>query len=348
MNTRKKKIRFAGGAMVFFLAIVFWFCLGCSGASKAEQQEQTIRGQAVTVTTTPAITETPEKKVAVAWGKKTASIKAGKKYTFQIKADGANVPAAGVTWSVSNKKYATITKKGVLKGKRMGTVTVKAKYAGTTLTCKVKIKPKRIIGIDAGHQASANSGLEPMGPGSSTMKAKVAGGTCGVSSRVPEYQFTLKVAKALKKELVSRGYQVVMTRTKNNVNISNKERAVKINKSGADICIRLHGDGGSSSAKGASALYPSAGNPYVGKLSKKSLKLSKCIMTTYCKETGINNRGCIQRDDLTGTNWSTVPVTLIELGFMTNPSEDLYMQSASGQKSMVKGLADGIDNYFGY
>lgn len=345
MITKEKKIGFV---MVLFLAMIFWVSLGCSRPSRAEQQGQNENANTVAVTTAPAITEAPDKKVVITWAKKTASVKAGKKFTFQVKAEGANISATDITWSVSNTKYATITKKGVLKGKRMGTVKVKAKYAGTTLTCKVKIKPKKIIGIDAGHQASANSGLEPMGPGSSTMKAKVAGGTCGVSSGVPEYQFTLKVAKALKKELVSRGYQVVMTRTKNNVNISNKERAVKINESGADICIRLHGDGGSSSAKGASALYPSTRNPYVGKLSKKSLKLSKCIMNTYCKETGINNRGCIQRDDLTGTNWSTVPVTLIELGFMTNPSEDRYMQSASGQKSMVKGLADGIDDYYGY
>lgn len=345
MKTKEKRI---GLVMVLFLVMVFWVSLGCSRPSKAEQQGQNESGKTVAVTTAPAVTETPDKKAVVVWAKKTASVKAGKKYTFQVKAEGTKVSATDVTWSVSNKKYATITKKGVLKGKQMGTVTVKAKYADTTLTCKVKIKPKKIIGIDPGHQASANSGVEPMGPGSSTMKAKVAGGTCGVSSGVPEYQFTLNVAKALKKELAGRGYQVVMTRTKNDVNISNKERAVKINKSGADICIRLHGDGGASSAKGASALYPSAQNPYVGKLSKKSLKLSKCIMATYCKETGINNRGCIQRDDLTGTNWSTVPVTLIELGFMTNPSEDRYMQSASGQKAMVKGLADGIDDYYGY
>lgn len=345
MITKEKKIGFV---VVLFLAMVFWVSVGCSRPSRAEQQGQNESGKTVAATTAPAITETPDKKVVITWAKKTASVKAGKKYTFQVKAEGANIAATDITWSVSNTKYAAITKKGVLKGKQMGTVTVKAKYAGSTLRCKVKIKPKKIIGIDPGHQASANSGVEPVGPGSSIMKTKVAGGTCGVSSRVPEYQFTLKVAKALKKELVSRGYQVVMTRTKNNVNISNKERAVKVNESGADICIRLHGDGGASSAKGASALYPSTRNPYVGKLSKKSLKLSKCIMNTYCKETGINNRGCIQRDDLTGTNWSTVPVTLIELGFMTNPSEDRYMQSASGQKSMVKGLADGIDDYYGY
>ena len=39
---------------------------------------------------------------------------------------------------------------------------------------------------------------------------------------------------------------------------------------------------------------------------------------------------------------------LIELGFMTNSAEDRYMASASGQKEMVKGMAAGIHEYFGY
>ena len=156
-----------------------------------------------------------------------------------------------------------------------------------------------------------------------------------------------QIAKKLKKELKARGYKVVMTRTKNNVNITNKQRALKLNKK-CDIAIRLHADGASSSsAKGASALYPSTSNPYVSSLSQKSKKLSKCILNAYCDATGISNRGLSQRDDLTGTNWSTIPVTLIELGFMTNSSDDKYMSSKSGQAEMVEGIADGIDDYFG-
>lgn len=312
-----------------------------------QASEQTVSGTAVRTATGEAVsTETPGK-VVVTWAKKKGSLKAGKFFVFQIKAQGKAVSGTKVRWSVSNKKIAAIDKKGKLQGRQVGTVTVKAKYLEKTLTCKVKITAKKIIGIDAGHQASANSGLEPIGPGASVRKPKVAGGTCGVASRVPEYQFTLKVAKALKKELVKRGYAVVMTRTRNDVNITNKERAIKINESGADVCIRLHGDGGAASARGACALYPSTRNAYVGKLSAKSYKLSKSILDTYCNATGIGNRGCVQRDDLTGTNWSTVPVALIELGFMTNASEDRYMQSAKGQKAMVQGMADGIDLYFG-
>ena len=144
-----------------------------------------------------------------------------------------------------------------------------------------------------GHQQSGNSGLEAVGPGASTKKAKVAGGTSGVSTHIAEYQLTMKIAKSLKKELVNRGYAVVMTRTKNNVNISNKERAIKINKSGADIYIRIHGDSsGSRGVKGASIFYPSARNPYVSRLSRSSKRLSKKLLNAYCKKTGIKKRGC--------------------------------------------------------
>ena len=181
-----------------------------------------------------------------------------------------------------------------------------------TVTAKSKENIK--IAIDAGHQARGNSATEPIGPGSSTRKAKVAGGATGVATHVPEYKLTLAVAKKLQKELKNRGYQVYMIRTKNNVNISNKKRAQLANKSGSDIYIRLHGDSSASSAvTGASGLYPSKANKYVSKLSSKSKKLSECLLKAYCKETKIRNRGVVTRDDLTGTNWSKIPVSLIEM-----------------------------------
>lgn len=204
------------------------------------------------------------------------------------------------------------------------------------------------IAIDPGHQLNSDGGQEPIGPGSSTKKDKVSSGTAGVSTGVPEYQLNLDIAKKLKKELKARGYEVYMIRTKNDVRISNIERAQAANDSGADIYIRLHADGSDShSVHGASALYPTPDNPYVSHLSKKSKKLSQCVIDAYCEKTGIDNRGLSKRDDLTGTNWSEIPVTLLEMGFMSNAAEDELMQDESMQKDMAEGIADGIDNYFG-
>lgn len=221
--------------------------------------------------------------------------------------------------------------------------------AGAFGTKKVIAKSKKNIkiAIDAGHQARGDFSTEPVGPGSSTKKAKVAGGATGVATHIPEYKLNLAVAKKLQKELKSRGYKVYMIRTKNNVNISNKKRAILANKSGADIYIRLHADSSTSkSVTGASALYPSKANKYVSRLSAKSKKLSNCILKSYCNKTKIRNRGLITRDDLTGTNWSKLPVSLIEMGFLSNPSEDRKMQNSKFQTKMAKGIADGIDAYF--
>ncbi|MCR4843210.1 MAG: N-acetylmuramoyl-L-alanine amidase [Eubacterium sp.] len=226
-------------------------------------------------------------------------------------------------------------------------MTVTATLGDQSVSIKVTIKPKAVIGIDAGHQAHANYGLEAIGPGSSVKKIKVSGGTSGVYTGKPEYKLTLEVAKKLRKELIKRGYKVVMTRTTHNVNISNKQRALKLNKK-CDISIRLHADGStSSSVKGASVLYPSMSNPYLSnKICKKSRKLAQEILSSYCSATSISSRGLYTRDDLTGTNWSKIPVVLLEMGFMTNSSDDKYMSSKKGQKAIVKGIANGIDAYF--
>lgn len=221
------------------------------------------------------------------------------------------------------------------------------KTLNTTKNVTAKEKKDIKIAIDAGHQARGNFSTEPVGPGSSTRKAKVAGGATGVASHVPEYKLTLAVSKKLQKELKARGYKVYMIRTKNNVNISNKKRAQLANKSGADIYIRIHADSSNSRAvTGASGLYPSKANRYVSKLSAKSKKLSSCLLKSYCKKTKIRNRGLVARDDLTGTNWSKIPVSLIEMGFLSNPSEDRKMQKSNFQTKMAKGIADGIDAYF--
>ncbi len=221
------------------------------------------------------------------------------------------------------------------------------KSLNTTKNVTAKEKKDIKIAIDAGHQARGNFATEPVGPGSSTRKAKVAGGATGVASHVPEYKLTLAVAKKLQKELKARGYKVYMIRTKNNVNISNKKRAQLANKSGADIYIRIHADSSNSrSVTGASGLYPSKANKYVSRLSAKSKKLSSCLLKSYCKKTKIRNRGLVARDDLTGTNWSKIPVSLIEMGFLSNPSEDRKMQNSNFQTKMAKGIADGIDAYF--
>jgi len=204
-----------------------------------------------------------------------------------------------------------------------------------------------VICIDPGHQRSGDSTQEPNGPNSSTMKARVTGGTSG--STLAEYELTLMVSLKLQAELESRGYTVCMTRTSHDVNISNMERAQYATNMGANVTIRIHANGSeSASASGACALVPSSSNPYVANLASASNTLGKCILNSYCSATGIENDGVVGSDNMTGINWCTMPVAILEMGYMSNANDDAYMSNESNQYTMVRGIADGLDAYFGF
>ena len=181
------------------------------------------------------------------------------------------------------------------------------------------------------------------------MKARVTGGTSGRTTCVMEYELTLDISLKLREELEARGYTVYMTRDTHDINISNMERAQYATSVGADIAVRIHANGvENSSVSGALALAPSSKNPYISDLAGESQSLGKCILDAYCAATGMNNQGVVSSDTMTGINWSTVPVTILEMGYMTNPEDDVNMEDAAYQEKMVQGIADGVDDYFGF
>lgn len=204
--------------------------------------------------------------------------------------------------------------------------------------------------IDAGHQKKGNLNKEPVGPGSAARKYKVAYGTAGVRSRVPESRVTLMEAKCLAAQLRSRGYRVVMVRKKQNVNISNIQRAKIANRyRGGAVFLRLHCDASDSAGQTGFSMQAASGkNPYLTKKNiRESARLSAKIGRSYQKATGLKNHGIVYRDDLSGTNWCKIPTALIEMGFLTNPSDEKKLLSAGFQQRAARGIADGIDRYFG-
>jgi hypothetical protein len=56
-------------------------------------------------------------------------------------------------------------------------------------------------------------------------------------------------------------------------------------------------------------------------------------------------RNVWQTDTMTGTNWASVPTTIIEMGFMTNAEDDAAMAAEGFAAKAADGLAQGIAAY---
>ena len=199
-----------------------------------------------------------------------------------------------------------------------------------------------VVCIDPGHQAHNDVKLEPVGPGSKSEKPRASGGATGVTTGVPEYEVALQISMNLKKRLEAAGVKVVMTRTTNDVRVSNAERAKKANNAKADLFVRIHGGASTDPAEsGITTVYP-AKNRWTASIVPSSRTAANAIERSVCRTTGAAVCAVEQRGGMAGFNWSKVPAVLVETGFLSNPLEDKLMASPNYQDQLSEGIAQGV------
>ena len=209
--------------------------------------------------------------------------------------------------------------------------------------------------VNAGHGTSGGSSVKTQCHPDGT--PKVTGGTTGagattavaVSSGMSfqdgtaEAKVTLKMAKVLKEKLLARGYDVLMIRETDDVQLDNIARSVIANNL-ADCHVAVHWDS-TSTDKGA--YYMSVPNV-------ASYRAMEPVASTWqkhnafgdsliagLKESGVKiwSGGSLETD-LTQTSFSTIPSVAVELGDKTSD------YSAAALDRLGNGLADGIDQYY--
>ena len=200
-----------------------------------------------------------------------------------------------------------------------------------------------LVCLDPGHGTPPAIGrqVEPIGPGSRTLKIKDGGGASG------EAPVALAIALRARRLLLARGYRVAMTRTGPTIHLGdgdgNIARARFCNRRRAALMVRIHADGSTDrSLHGVSTLVPAWHRGWTDDIYARSLRAGRALQAGALGATGAANRGVVQRSDLTGFNWADVPAVLVETGFMTNPTESHRLKTGVYQQRVAIGLTRGV------
>lgn len=192
--------------------------------------------------------------------------------------------------------------------------------------------------IDPGHPSEKNDGLT-------------------LTNGLREASVNWQVAVLLQRELENDRIKIVLTKKTEAEFVTNENRAAVANDAHANLFLRLHADAGSST--GFTIYYPRKEGSAHGRTGPDAdvLRSSAAAATAFHKAFAAALQGRLKdngiRGDeetfiggrqgaLTGSIFSKVPTVLVEMVFLTNPTDAEWIKKESNQILMAKALAAGV------
>ena len=218
-------------------------------------------------------------------------------------------------------------------------------------------KPGRLSGvvvcIDPGHQENGEYVREPIGPGLEGTTVGKGGMAQGKVTLRKESIVVMETSIILRDLLLAEGATVVLTRDRQDIFHTNIERCEIAEQAGAHIMLRLHCNNSSKTSKSGIQIYCPLNSDYARAVAapEEYRALAQAFLDEMKTAVGYDLKdatGTVRlNDSYVGNNWAKMPCFLVEMGYMSNAGEDELMATASYQAKLVKGMADGIDAYFG-
>ena len=277
----------------------------------------------------------------------------GEQFATTVTLSPESVSDPRVIYASSDPAVATVDESGVITAVGVGTATItgtaaaSAKAVNTCKVCVIEPGSARmaglIIGINPGHQIKTIKKQYPLAPGSSETAYGVKTGACGRWTRVNEYETNLAIGLELMRILTEQGATVVITRTTNDVMLTNIDRAKMLNKAGVDVALQLHCNSSHNKTHEGLSGYIRTTGDWVA----ESRALSKALCREMSAATGAVNLGVKIQNKYMSLNWTTTPSVLLEMGYLSNKKEDRLLASDDYRQKMAQGICEGLCRYFG-
>ncbi|WP_414053544.1 N-acetylmuramoyl-L-alanine amidase [Macrococcus equi] len=147
-----------------------------------------------------------------------------------------------------------------------------------------------------------------------------------------EKDITLKTSLMLKQKLEESGATVLMTRT------SDEYVKLKNRKGSADVFLSIHADALEASSPHGLTVYYHHDNQKV---------LADTLHMAIKQKALLSDRG-VRQENFQVIRQTEKPAVLLELGYISNPTDEKMMKDEKYRQIIVTGIVDGLRNYFLY